>query len=157
MKLVKVGDPNDSILTEDLTLLPDCDPTNVRAYHAQMSQLCKQHGGIGLSANQVGRHVKLFFVTAAAKVPSLSGGGLIINPKIVSVPDKPKRNSIEGCLSLPGKQFLVMRHASITAEWQNVLGHSFKKVLNGTAAIVFQHEYDHLKGITLLQSAAREL
>jgi peptide deformylase len=56
-------------------------------------------------------------------------------------------------LSLPGRQFNVEREWSILASWTNEMGHKVTdKKLVGLPAQVFQHEHDHLRGLTILQT-----
>ena len=51
----------------------------------------------------------------------------------------------EGCLSFPGKSFLVKRATYVLAK-DDING---TYALEGKEAQMFQHEYDHLQGITL--------
>ena len=55
----------------------------------------------------------------------------------------------EGCLSIPGKEFLRPRNTEITVLYQTPLGKVESRKLFGLAAMVFQHELDHLDGLTL--------
>jgi peptide deformylase len=148
LNIVTLGSRNAGILREDLTLRPDENPANIRIYHKPMADLCRTKGGIGLAANQVGLRLKLFYVAANAKVPTLMGGGLVINPSYEPVGD-PTSVSYEGCLSIPGKSFSVARYGEILARWTNIHGHRFEQKLKNLAARVFQHEYDHLRGILI--------
>ena len=59
---------------------------------------------------------------------------------------------VESCLSLPGRQYEVSRFKHIMATYAAILQGSLSytgRVLTETDAIVFQHECDHLKGITI--------
>lgn len=58
----------------------------------------------------------------------------------------------EGCLSLPGLEVPVERSAYIRVEAQDRRGEPFSFESEGFYAVVFQHEMDHLEGITLLDS-----
>lgn len=55
--------------------------------------------------------------------------------------------SWEGCLSVPGMKGWVERPRKIKVTGYDELGNVREQSLTGTAARVFQHEYDHLDGI----------
>jgi peptide deformylase len=66
--------------------------------------------------------------------------------------------SKEGCLSFPFLQISIDRHAEIEVSYQVPLEHGVEVVsetLSGRDAIIFQHEYDHLDGILILDRAAK--
>lgn len=152
MRIHKITDDN-HILNEDLTGLVT-DPFEVKRYYALMNRTCVSAGGVGLAANQVGLGMNFFFVAASVKLEKGGAGVLCVNPEWRPCPDASiKCFEGEGCLSLPGKRFLVDRYTSILATWMNTQGHWRKNVkLTGLAAQVFQHEHDHLRGITLMES-----
>jgi peptide deformylase len=103
------------------------------------SDCMSRHGGIGLAAPQVGIDGR-FFVTA--------WGDIFINPEIVAVSEE-MHESREGCLSIPGKQFVVRRH-----KWVRLRGDNRK--WKGIKASVIAHECDHLNGI-LISDVGQEL
>ena len=69
-----------------------------------------------------------------------------INPKIVKEEGEEWAFS-EGCLSIPEVREDVFRKEKITIQYldENFIEHT--KTLDGLAARVFQHEYDHIEGI----------
>jgi peptide deformylase len=95
---------------------------------ARMFKLMRDNNGIGLAAPQVGIPAK-FFITA--------WGDLFFNPRIVQH-FHPMIESVEGCLSLPGKQYKVKRYPQIKL--------ATGEVYEGIQAIVIQHEINHLHG-----------
>jgi len=100
-------------------------------------------GGVGLSANQVGRLERVFVMDTSA---SGSRRRAFINPEIIrkSNIDKCK----EGCLSFPDIFAFVKRPTNIKIRAQDEDGNTFELDLEGIDAICFQHELDHLNGIT---------
>lgn len=111
--------------------------------------------GIALAAPQVGIRER-FFVFA--------DGRMFLNPtidspkseKIKKLPryfDKPTFPKGEGCLSFPGKLVEVPRWEKILASWidENGVQHSRER-LKGIESHVFQHEFDHLQGICIIQN-----
>ena len=53
----------------------------------------------------------------------------------------------EGCLSIPDVREDVFRQPKIKIEYQDENFEKHTEVLEGLAARVFQHEYDHIEGI----------
>jgi len=105
-----------------------CPPLNVRTV-IEAFALMRAHKGLGLAAPQMGI-AERWFVTA--------WGELFVNPTIEM--HGTLIDSREGCLSIPGKLFVVMRSTEV-----RVLG----KTYTGEQAIVLQHESDHLDGILI--------
>jgi len=107
--------------------------------------------GVGLAAPQIGiskRMFACFFFDGKEDYQFV-----IYNPVIK---EKSKEmiylKTGEGCLSVPGKSGHVLRHKKLVVEGYiyNNLDKSldYKEItLTDYAAIVFQHEYDHLDGI----------
>lgn len=163
MRTVKVGEDPNGILKTNLTDKETSWELAVeRKWHKLFAEHCRTHNGIGLAANQVGFAENFFFVGPSAKMPKNMGGGLCINPRYEPVRDDqgsryPLVTAEEGCLSLPGRRFMQARHPVIQAIWVNTTGHTVSAILRGLAARVFQHEYDHLRGLTLLDTAEREI
>lgn len=100
-------------------------------------------GGVGLSANQVGKDVRVFVMDTSA---SGARRRVFINPEIISrnEPDRWK----EGCLSFPDVFAFVKRSTKVRIRALNELGESFEMDLEDIDAVCAQHELDHLQGIT---------
>lgn len=112
-----------------------------------MFQLMTGKRGIGLAAPQVGIF-KRFFI-----IKNFSGPGyeLFVNPTITWKCDK-LESFKEGCLTYQSSgnpQIVVKRPKSIMATWQIADGSYVTKRMKGLTAQVFQHEADHLDGITI--------
>ena len=78
----------------------------------------------------------------------------IVNPEIT----RRSRETVmweESCLSLPEFYVKVKRWVNIDVSWRDAMGNHQAKTFDGFAAIVLQHEIDHLQGITLLQKSSR--
>jgi len=123
---------------------------DVVQFAADMVELMLAQRGVGLAANQDGDDRRII----AVNVPGWHRG-VFINPRIT------KRccgtvNSPEGCLSFPGRKAVVPRDKQVTFEALQLDGTPFKQKLRGLAAIVVQHEIDHLDGVTIFQRG-REL
>lgn len=101
-----------------------------------MRDTMKKYNGIGLAAPQVGVAKRLFVM----------GDHVFINPKIVRFLGK-KYVTDEGCLSIPGQDFMVKRSAEIILTYRNRAWKSKTIRLSGLQAQCVQHEIDHLNGI----------
>jgi len=151
LTLVPPGDP---LLTEDLTSVVS-DPLEIRnLYLMDMLRLCSEKHGVGLAANQVGLRMNFFVVTEGVKLQrNKAVAHACIHPVWRPAPKAVETEFMEGCLSYPGRKFRVRRWSSVVASWQNALGHQVTDFpLKGLAAQVFQHESDHLRGVTLMSS-----
>lgn len=103
-----------------------------------------QQRGIGLAANQVGYQKRLFVMNADGE------NRFCFNPVIVEF-GTDHESEIEGCLSYP-KQFVsVARPQWIRVQYADYQGQVQEETLTGLAARCFQHELDHLNGITMLK------
>lgn len=106
--------------------------------------------GIGLAAPQIGRAIRLMVIDAdplAEDYPECKGfKKVFINPKLLSHKEDTVSLS-EGCLSIPGIQEKVTRPTHIRVEYmdENFVSHEIE--LEGFAARVFQHEYDHIEQV----------
>ncbi|MFZ3579633.1 peptide deformylase [Virgibacillus sp. DJP39] len=104
--------------------------------------------GVGLAATQLGvlkRMLAVHFEDANGKKYSYG----LFNPKIVSHSvEKAYLTSGEGCLSVDRSvEGYVPRYARITLKAIDLEGNELKLRLRDYAAIVFQHEIDHLNGV----------
>jgi peptide deformylase len=117
----------------------------------------KNAHGVGLAAPQIGKAIRLFLVDASpfAEDEELDKeeretlknfNHIFINPKILEEEGEEWAFS-EGCLSIPEVREDVFRKEKITIQYcdENFTEHT--KTLDGLAARVFQHEYDHIEGI----------
>jgi len=109
-------------------------------------------GGVGLAAPQLDIAKRVIAVLLPSEEEDATEPALkdiMYNPKIVSHSvQETCLSDGEGCLSVdrevPG---YVVRAQRITLSYINQAGQRVKKKLNGYAAIVVQHEIDHLNGI----------
>lgn len=131
---------------------------NVREVGLRMLQIMRQADGIGLAAQQVGLPWMMFVCdvpaddsrSPEADPPSASPGPeVFINPEIVTRKGLPETTS-EGCLSLPGVLGDVTRQPTVTIRALDLDGNAFEKTATGLLARCYQHEYDHLVGVMII-------
>jgi peptide deformylase len=143
---------NDTLLKEETKYFDFKDPPlDPEKLFKDMSALMVKLKGVGLSANQVGLPWS-FFVFGDPNSPDDHIG--VFNPKIVDY-DTESSYTEEGCLSFPGLWVKVKRPEKIRARFTTWDGTQDTMQFGGYSARVFQHEYDHMYGVTMHQRANR--
>ncbi|MGH9022975.1 MAG: peptide deformylase [Acidimicrobiia bacterium] len=98
--------------------------------------------GVGLAAPQVGIQQRFFVYDIG------DGPGAVVNPRIVATSGEWKYD--EGCLSVPGLYFEIVRPGLVTLEGTGLDGQRLLIEADGLLARLFLHETDHLDGHLLL-------
>lgn len=98
--------------------------------------------GIGLAAPQVGVQKRIFTFDVG------EGPQVVVNPEIVEASGAWTYE--EGCLSIPGFHFEIVRPKLVTVSGVDLDGKEV--VIEGDELVgrVFQHELDHLDGVLML-------
>lgn len=99
--------------------------------------------GIGLAAPQVGVK-KRFFVYDLGDDPQV-----LINPEIVEADGEAVYE--EGCLSIPGQYFEILRPARLHVRGRDLNGNELDFEADDFFARMLQHELDHLNGVLMLE------
>jgi peptide deformylase len=108
-----------------------------------MQEVMKAGNGVGLAANQVG---------VAKRVIVLNQHPFeAVNPSYVPVNGTEMDSMEEGCLSDPGKRYLVSRPKQVWVEYYTRSGELKKDRFGGLKAKIWQHECDHINGINISQ------
>lgn len=71
---------------------------------------------------------------------------IVISPEITAFRG-PKTEKVEGCLTWLGKDIIAERYPEIDVLYWNFKGQKKIETITGFKAQVWQHEYNHLKGI----------
>ncbi len=115
-----------------------------------MKETMLEADGVGLAAPQIGKSIRLFVVDAspfAEEEPALlSFKKVFINPQITEYGEE-QITMNEGCLSIPGIHENIERPVKITIEYMDENFTRHTENLEGMAARIVQHEYDHIEGI----------
>lgn len=123
----------------------------------QMLQTMQQANGVGIAAPQVHRSLQLFIMASNPnpRYPTapIMAPQVVINPQILQASEQMVVGE-EGCLSIPQQRCQVSRHQAIEVKYQDLSGEWCQEWLEGFIARIFQHEFDHLQGITLKERAA---
>lgn len=105
--------------------------------------------GIGLAAPQIGILKKIVFIDINDNYKPL----LLINPKIIKKIGK--EDSIEGCLSYPGYEGVVVRPKRVIVNYKNQQMKDLQIETDGLLAKALCHEIDHLNGILYTDRAKK--
>lgn len=147
-------DKYDPILKQ---VLPTFDfsnpPADPKFITMSLIQTMTKHGGLGLAANQVGWPYRVF-VMGAGDVAFAC-----FNPEVLEIlPYAEQKDTLEesidfddseeGCLSFPGLFLSVSRAKRIRVRFTDFNNVTKETVFEGVTARVFQHELDHLNGVT---------
>ena len=104
--------------------------------------------GVGLAANQVGIQKRMFVYDVG------EGPGVVVNPTIHEV--KGEWTYEEGCLSVPGLYWPIVRPAEVHLSGFDVDGTAIEFRATDLMARMLQHECDHLDGTLLLSRLTPE-
>lgn len=105
--------------------------------------------GIGLAAPQIGVLKKVIFIDLRDETKPI----LLINPKIIKKIGK--EDSIEGCLSYPGYEGIVVRPKKVIVVGKSLNWEDVEYTAEGLLAKAFCHEIDHLSGILYTDRAKK--
>ncbi|MCB9780514.1 MAG: peptide deformylase [Alphaproteobacteria bacterium] len=107
----------------------------------------EEYEGAGLAAPQVHESVRVVALTLpVADDDEDEEMQVWINPVLTPLTDD-LIGSYEGCLSVPGLRGFVGRPGHIRVQALDRFGQRIDRELSGFAAIVAQHECDHLDGV----------
>jgi len=117
----------------------------------EMSRILKEnmihYEGVGLSANQIGIGERVFVMILHMETEEII---TCFNPRIIK-----RYNDCgwfeEGCLSFPDEIINIQRPNRIVVKYEDEDKKEHKIKLDGFAARIFQHEFDHLEGIDFTQ------
>ena len=109
--------------------------------------------GMGLAANQVGI-TKRFFAIGHETFDTFQKHAIIWNPKVISFSEE-KVIDLEGCLSFKGVWLKVERPKTVEVQYETTKGETKTARLDGMESKCFQHECDHLDGITFNQRVSK--
>ncbi len=153
LPIVAYGDP----VLRKVGIEIDKDYPNLKELIANMKETMYNASGVGLAAPQIGKDIRLFVIDASpfAEDDDLSEedraalkdfNRVFINAEIIEEEGEEWAFN-EGCLSIPDVRQDVYRQPKVTFTYQDEDFNTHTETLEGLAARVFQHEYDHIEGI----------
>ena len=115
-------------------------------FESDMIKLMLDEKGLGLAANQIGI-TKRFFAIGHESFDTFQKHAIIWNPQVINFSEE-KIIDVEGCLSFKDIFVKVERPKTIEVQYETTKGKTEFAKLDGMESKCFQHELDHLDGIT---------
>ena len=149
-QIAQLGQP---VLREVARKIDDPHATVIQALIDDMLVTVADANGVGIAAPQVFESLSLFIVASRPgpryphAVPMEPTA--MINPEILWVSESMEKGW-EGCLSIPGLRGLVPRYTRLGVRYLDRQGNLREEEYADFTARVFQHEFDHIKGIVFI-------
>ncbi len=139
MALRKVRTEDDLILRKISKEVKEIDE-KILILLDDMADTMNEENGVGLAAVQVGMLKRIF-------IAMFDGENITecINPVVIKKDGE--QVGAEGCLSLPGKSGYCRRPLEVVLQYTDRSGERYEIQLQGYAAVMCMHEYDHLDGV----------
>jgi len=153
LPIIAYGDPVLRKVGVDI----DSEYPNLAELIVNMKETMENAQGVGLAAPQIGKAIRLFIVDASPfgedeeldeeqRAFLTNYKKIFINAQIIKE-EGDEWAFREGCLSIPDVREDVFREEKITIEYFDENFEKHTEVLDGLAARIVQHEYDHIEGI----------
>ena len=126
---------------------------DIEKFESEFLKLMVNEHGMGLAANQIGI-TKRFFAIGHDSFDTFQKPAIIWNPSITKQ-SKEKVIDLEGCLSFTDIFVKVERPKEIEVQYETTQGETNTAKLKGMESKCFQHEFDHLEGITFNQRVSK--
>ena len=129
------------------------EKVELKEFVDNMFETMKHYGGIGLSANQVGKPYRMFIM---GDHPQIHKGKkwVCINPSIVQVSKQVTRMK-EGCLTFPFLFLDIERPSAIKVKYLDENLKEQEEEMIGIVARCFQHENDHMQGTVFTELVSK--
>ncbi len=134
----------DSVLRQQCKEIETVDE-EIRRLVDDLTETMHAADGIGLAAPQVGVPLRVFVYDV--REPEIQPGALI-NPRLVEAGGTMRET--EGCLSIPGFNEMVERHAEVVVEGLDRDGREVRIEARELLSRCLQHELDHLDGVLFI-------
>lgn len=151
LEVRKFGDPVLKTRASEVKKFDD----SLRHLSEEMLATMREHEGVGLAGNQVGRLQRIFVAAWAEEEEEEQQEFILVNPRIVDHGEELQKGG-EGCLSIPEIGLEIERPDRITVEAQDLSGERFTLTAEGQLSRIFQHEIDHLDGVLIFDRTDRE-
>ena len=136
------------IITDKEKLSERAEEINTRNENAlmretvlELKKIIREKNLLGLTAPQIGVNKRILCINFNGDIRSF------INPVLSSA--KGLTLNREKCSSIPNKEYIRPRNTEVIVMYETPLGKIESKKILGKAAMVFQHEIDHLDGLLL--------
>ncbi len=159
IKIVAIDSPDQEVLRKKTVDISEEDWPLAQEISSRLYEGLKPYfPAAGLAAPQIGINRSVFIYSFDRDPKNLE---TVINPHLEPVGEE-RAEGWEGCLSVmtsqgESKLARIPRYAVIRVRYTNLKAERVEKVLDGFAAKVFQHEFDHLQGIVNINHPEAEV
>ena len=129
-----------SIAPFDIDTFKKQEKISVTEFCNNMFETMKNYGGIGLSANQVGKPYRLFVMGDNVNI-NKGQKWVCINPEITNISKETIRYK-EGCLTFPFLFLDIERPQKIKVKYLNEQLETVEEEFDGIVSRCYQHELD---------------
>ena len=150
----QLGDP---VLRQTAKPVTDFDCADLDGFVDALLAAMFNKQGVGIAAPQVGHSLQLMVIASrpnprypdAVQMDPL----VMVNPQVLGYEGQIE-SDWEGCLSVPGIRGYVPRYQSVKVRYQDRKGVHHQCQFDGFVARIFQHEMDHLLGLSFVDRVA---
>ena len=133
-----------SIVPFDKEVFKKQEKISITEFCNNMFETMKNYGGIGLSANQVGKPYRMFVMGDNLNIEK-GRKWVCINPEITDMSKETIRYK-EGCLTFPFLFLDIERPQKIKVKYLNEQLETVEEEFDGIVSRCYQHELDHMQG-----------
>lgn len=146
-KLVKDTDSHGDTRYSDGTGMFSATEEELQDHINDMVETLKDSGAVGLASIQVGLPLAIMVVKTK------TGTMVLINPEIKEE-SKTLVDGPEGCLSFEGKTLVNQRPKWTKVTYKDRHWNTKVKIFRDFESVIFQHEFEHLLGLTMMAQHA---
>ena len=147
MSILPIRTYGDPVLNTPTTDVGEID-AKIAALAESMIETMHDAPGVGLAANQIGVQKRMFVWDKG------EGPHVVINPVIVETSGEWVYE--EGCLSVPGLSWDIVRPNQVHLKGFDLDGNELDIETEEYQGRIFQHECDHLDGVLLVERLSED-
>ena len=133
-----------TIVPFDKEVFKKQEKISITEFCNNMFETMKNYGGIGLSANQVGKPYRMFVMGDNLNIDK-GRKWVCINPEITDMSKETIRYK-EGCLTFPFLFLDIERPQKVKVKYLNEQLETVEEEFDGIVSRCYQHELDHMQG-----------
>ena len=142
-----------SIVPFDKEVFKKQEKISITEFCNNMFETMKNYGGIGLSANQVGKPYRMFVMGDNVNI-NKGQKWVCINPEITNISKETIRYK-EGCLTFPFLFLDIERPQKIKVKYLNEQLETVEEEFDGIVSRCYQHELDHMQGTVFTELVSK--
>jgi len=142
-----------SIVPFDKEVFKKQEKISITEFCNNMFETMKNYGGIGLSANQVGKPYRMFVMGDNLNI-NKGQKWVCINPEITDMSKETIRYK-EGCLTFPFLFLDIERPQKVKVKYLNEQLETVEEEFDGIVSRCYQHELDHMQGTVFTELVSK--